>query len=43
MQEVVQDTMHQLTTGLAKNHGVLVVEDLAVRNLTRIYGILFSA
>lgn len=31
----VQDTRHKLTTNLAKNHGLIVVEALALKSLTR--------
>ncbi len=31
----VSDFRHKLTTGMAKNHGLVVVEDLALRLLTR--------
>jgi putative transposase len=30
-----EDWLHQKTTDLARNHGVVVVEDLRIRNLTR--------
>jgi putative transposase len=31
----VNDFRHKLTTGMAKNHGLVVVEDLAMRSLSR--------
>lgn len=35
IQNRVHDSRHKLTTQLAKNHGLICVEDLAVKNMTR--------